>query len=621
MEESQSVVGQEVDGQEVDEGAVNPMAELLKTSFQYKELHHGDVVEGTIVHVSDAEVLIDIGSKSEGILAGRERERIGPEASSEIQVGQKVLVYVLNPEDKNGNVILSLSHAQLERDWRESERRFQAGEIFACTVSSYNKGGLIAHVGKVRGFIPASQLIAMPRGIENDEKRAEELTKLLGQEFQLKIIEVDRKRNRLILSQRAAARETRQEQREKLLADLVEGSTVTGRVSNLCDFGAFVNLGGADGLIHISELSWGRVTHPQEILSVGDEVEVFVLNVEPDRQRIGLSLKRLQSEPWAQVEEKYTVEQLVQGKVTKLTTFGAFVRLDSNIEGLIHISELADRHVNHPKEILTEGEDVSVRIIRIDPERKRIGLSLKGAEEHTELDWQVAGEDEEMDWEEATLAADETVAAADEGVCSLDEPETVAVVDEVDVTPDELDPVAEETIAVVDEVDVTSDESESVAEETIAIVDEVDVISDEPEPVAEETVAVVDEVDVTLDEADSVAEETIAVVDEVDVIPDELDPVAEETIAIVEEVDVTSDEPEPVAEETIAVVDEVDVTPDEIDPVAEETVAAVDDVDAIPDESEGAEDEAEAVGDEAETEPATEEPLADDQGSETGGEK
>ncbi|MCJ7824469.1 MAG: 30S ribosomal protein S1, partial [Anaerolineales bacterium] len=563
MEESQGVVGQQGNGQEVDEGAVNPMAELLKTSFQYQELHHGDVVEGTIVHVSDAEVLIDIGSKSEGILAGRERERIGPEASSEIQVGQKVLVYVLNPEDKNGNVILSLSHAQLERDWREAERRFQAGEIFACTVSSYNKGGLIAHVGKVRGFIPASQLITMPRGIENDEKRAEELTKLLGQEFQLKIIEVDRKRNRLILSQRAAARESRQEQREKLLIDLVEGSTVSGRVSNLCDFGAFVNLGGADGLIHISELSWGRVTHPQEILSVGDEVEVFVLNVEPDRQRIGLSLKRLQSEPWAQVEEKYTVEQLVQGKVTKLTTFGAFVRLDSNIEGLIHISELADRHVNHPKEILKEGEDVSVRIIRIDPERKRIGLSLKGAEEHTELDWQEAVEGEEMDWEEATLAADETVAAADEGVCSLDEP----------------GPVAVETIEVVDEVDVISDESEPVAVETIEVVDEVDVIPDELDSVAVETIANVDEVDVVSDESDSVAMETIADVDEVDVTPDDLDPVAVEAVAVVDEVDVVSDESEPVAVETVAVVDEVDVISDESDSVAVETIADVDEVD------------------------------------------
>ena len=404
MEDSQSFVDLQGESAAGDQDTNHPMAELLASSFGYRELHHGDIIEGTVVHVAPTEILIDIGSKSEGVLSGRELEKMSADARGEIQVGQKVLAYVLNPEDKGGNVVLSLSHAQLERDWRDAEKMFKAGDIFSCKVSGYNKGGLIAHIGKVRGFIPASQLISVAHDVSDEAKRADELANMVGEELQLKIIEVDRKRNRLILSQRAAVRETRQEQREKLLSHLAEGMTARGKVSNLCEFGAFVNLGGADGLIHISELSWGRVSHPSEVLSVGDEIDVFVLNVEPDRQRIGLSLKRLQPEPWSQVQETYVLDQVVNGTVTKLTSFGAFVKLDDNIEGLIHISELADRHVNHPKEVLKEGEEISVRIIRIYPERKRIGLSLKGTED-TEVDWQdvpaePAGQPE-IDWEVA----------------------------------------------------------------------------------------------------------------------------------------------------------------------------------------------------------------------------
>ena len=395
MEDGQSFMGLETDNLPTNESVSHSMSDLLESSFEYRSFQHGDVVEGTVVHVSPTEVLIDIGSKSEGVLSGRELERMGPEARGQLQVGQQVLAYVLNPEDKAGNVVLSLSHAQLERDWREAEKKFQSGEIFSCAISGYNKGGLIAHIGKVRGFIPSSQLTATLRGTESDEKRAEELAKLVGREMQLKIIEVDRKRNRLILSQRAAVRESRQEQKERLLADLVEGSVVHGKVSNLCEFGAFVNLGGADGLIHISELSWGRVSHPKEVLKVGDDIDVYVLNVDQDRQRIGLSLKRLQPEPWTRVEGKYAIDQVVQGRVTKLATFGAFVRIDEEIEGLIHVSELAERHVSHPKEILEEGDEVTVRIIRIDPERKRIGLSLKGIEDEADVDWQPADEAEE----------------------------------------------------------------------------------------------------------------------------------------------------------------------------------------------------------------------------------
>lgn len=399
MEELQSFVGLQPDNVPENEGGNNSMSELLEGSFEFRAFHHGDVVDGIIVHVSGQEVLIDIGSKSEGVVSGRELERMGPEARGQLVVGEQVLAYVINPEDKSGNVVLSLSHAQMERDWRDAEKKFETGEILTSVISGYNKGGLITHIGKVRGFVPASQLAGTSRNIETDEKRAEELARFVGREMPLKIIEVDRKRNRLILSQRAAMRESRQEQKERLLTDLVEGSLVRGKVSNLCDFGAFVNLGGADGLIHISELSWGRVTHPKEVLRVGDEIEVYVLNVDQDRQRIGLSLKRLQPEPWSQVEDRYAIDQVVQGRVTKLASFGAFVRIDDEIEGLVHVSELAERHVNHPKEVLKEGDEITVRIIRIDPDRKRIGLSIKGIDDEGEVDWQVGDEDSSTSYE------------------------------------------------------------------------------------------------------------------------------------------------------------------------------------------------------------------------------
>lgn len=394
MDEFQSFVGLQQDNAAANEGGNHSMLDLLEGSFELRSFHHGDVVEGVVVHVSPGEILIDIGAKSEGVVSGRELERLGSEAREQLNVGDTVLAYVVNPEDKSGNVVLSLSHAQMERDWREAERRFQAGEVFNAVVSGYNKGGLIAHIGRVRGFVPASQLVGASRTVESDEKRSEELARYVGKDMPLKIIEVDRKRNRLILSQRLAVRETRQEQKERLLTDLQEGSVVRGKVSNLCEFGAFVNLGGADGLIHISELSWGRVTHPKEVLKVGDEIDVHVLNVDQERQRIGLSLKRLQPEPWSQVGDRYVMGQVVEGKVTKLASFGAFVRIDEEIEGLIHISELADRHVTHPKEVLKEGDDISVRIIRIDPERKRIGLSIKGLDE-SDVDWQVDETDAE----------------------------------------------------------------------------------------------------------------------------------------------------------------------------------------------------------------------------------
>ncbi len=377
----------------VEERNVDSMEHVPEGAYTFKTLRRGDILEGRVVRVSPEEVLIDVGQKYEGTISSRELESIEPAAIEKIQIGDEVLTYVVNPEDKNGRIVLSLRQAELEKDWQSLERLFEAEEILEGTVAGYNKGGLIVQLGKVRGFVPASQVVALPRQDEEQALTPEERrAKMVGQQLLLKIIELDRQHNRLILSERAAKRLWRREQKTELLAKLQEGDICHGQVSSLCDFGAFVDLGGADGLIHLSELSWGRVSHPSKVLQVGDEVDVYVLNVDREKRRIGLSLKRLQPDPWSQVEEEYSVGQLVEGTITKLTGFGAFAQLKGDeIEGLIHVSELSNDHIAHPKEVVREGDTLTLRIIRLDSDRRRMGLSLKrvAEAEYADLDWRV----------------------------------------------------------------------------------------------------------------------------------------------------------------------------------------------------------------------------------------
>jgi small subunit ribosomal protein S1 len=390
MEDQGEVLLLEEGRETKEDGSVYSMEELLDESYAYRSFQRGDILEGVIVSASPTEILIDVGSKTEGVVSSRELERMGPEAIERLKVGDEVPVYILNPEDKNGNVILSLSRAQLEKDWQTAQEIFEAGEGFEAPVSGYNKGGLIVRLGKVRGFVPASQLVIPYQRSQESQDDEEYRARMVGQKLRLKVIELDRRRNRLILSERAAMREWRRQQKDKLLDELQEGDIRRGRVSSLCNFGAFIDLGGADGLVHLSELSWGRVSHPREVLRVGDQVDAYVLNVDREKGRIGLSIKRLQPEPWSLVPEKYFVGQLVQGTITKLANFGAFARLDDDeIEGLIHISELSEDPIAHPKEVVKEGDIVTLRIIRIDADRRRMGLSLKRVEEgeYIDLDW------------------------------------------------------------------------------------------------------------------------------------------------------------------------------------------------------------------------------------------
>jgi small subunit ribosomal protein S1 len=370
------------------------MQSLLDAADQGLNMpQRGEIREGTIARVTHSEILVDVGAKSEGVIAGRELDFLDAATREGLVVGQTVLVYVLDPEDYNGNIQLSLSKAREEKDWREAEALLASQEAFSGTIAGFNKGGIIVKLGNVRGFIPASQLgLARRRRSDGGETPEQKWAKMVGETTQVKVIEVDRSRNRLILSERAAAKESREAQKEKLLAEIKPGENRKGHVISLADFGAFIDIGGADGLVHLSEMSWKRIAHPSEVLKVGQEVEVVVLNVDRERKRIGLSLKRREDDPWHAIQKKFQIGQLVTGTITKLTKFGAFARIDGadEFEGLIHVSELAEGHIDHPRDAVSEGQTLTLRVVKIDPQQRRIGLSLKrvSSAEYADADWE-----------------------------------------------------------------------------------------------------------------------------------------------------------------------------------------------------------------------------------------
>jgi len=337
----------------------------------------GEIRKGTIASISPNQILISIGAKSEGVVAGRELEQLTQEERDALKVGQEIDVYVVSPEDANGNVVLSLKRALEQMTWENVEKMIADEVVIDTKIIGFNKGGLIAAVGNLRGFIPSSQVSAARRAQSTGDKPEQKWQKMVGQPISVRIIEVDRERRRLILSEKAANTESRASVKDRVISELEEGKTYTGRVTSLADFGAFVNINGADGLVHLSEISYDRISHPKEALEVGQEVQVKVINIDREKKRIGLSIRALQEDPWKSRMEKFSVGQLVEGVITRLTKFGAFARLEGDIEGLIHISELSENRVEHPKEVLHEGDVKTLRIIRIDPEQHRIGLSLR----------------------------------------------------------------------------------------------------------------------------------------------------------------------------------------------------------------------------------------------------
>jgi small subunit ribosomal protein S1 len=351
------------------------MQDWLDKAGPMKNLRRGEVVEGTVMGIQRDGVLVDMGAKSEGLIPANEMHSLGAAPLTKVSVGEKVLVYIVQPEAEDGHVMLSIDKARGERGWRVLQTRFEENEAFEAEVTGFNKGGLLVNVEGVHAFVPLSQVV----GVRPDQDGEGGLGSAVGKALRLKVIEINRRRNRVILSERAALQEWRSQQKDRLLAELKEGEIRKGRVSSVRSFGVFIDLGGADGLAHLSEVSWDRNRTPEDMYKIGDEVDVFVMKVDPETKKIALSLRRAQPEAWDEIVDKYQVGRVVVGMVTKLVTFGAFARIEGPVEGLIHVSELVDRRIAHPKEVVREGDLLPLKIVRIERDRHRLGLSLRDA--------------------------------------------------------------------------------------------------------------------------------------------------------------------------------------------------------------------------------------------------
>lgn len=344
-------------------GTGHPMEFLLSEELNLPSV--GDVREGTVVEHLNNEILVDIGAKSEGVISSSELQQLDDSDLEKLAIGNDVQVYVVSTEDRHGNIVVSYTKAAAAMDWVFAAKLYESKEVYETTVINKNKGGMLVKVGLLRGFIPNSQLV-------NSKKNPNE-------PIFVKVIEADAAKNRLILSERAADQERKQAQRAELLKTLSVGDEYEGKVINLADFGAFVDLGAIEGLVHLSELSWKRIAHPKEVVQVGETVKVSVLKVDRERERLALSMKQLQDDPWESIASGYQIGQLFEVEITKITKYGAFARIDSEygLEGLIHISEISEDHVEHPSEVVSVGSKVAVRVIRIDLDQRQIGLSMK----------------------------------------------------------------------------------------------------------------------------------------------------------------------------------------------------------------------------------------------------
>jgi small subunit ribosomal protein S1 len=367
---------------DIDDAQFNDLIENTITDFD-----EGDLVTGTVVKIEHDEVLLDIGFKSEGVIPLRElsiRKDAGP--SDIVSLEDKIEALVLQKEDKDGRLILSKKRAEYERAWIDIEKKFNDGEAVIGEVIEVVKGGLIVDIG-LRGFLPASLV---------DLRRVKDLESFTGEQIEARVIEMDRNRNNVVLSRRVVLEEGRKNERSEILEKLTKGMRLKGAVSSIVDFGAFVDLGGIDGLVHISELSWNHVNHPSEVVKVGDEVEVEVLEVDLNRERISLGLKQTTEDPWRALVKNYPISSILEGKVTKLVNFGAFVELGENIEGLVHISEMSPKHIVAPAQVVKVGDNVHVKVIDIDPDRRRVSLSMKQAAETLGIEIEVLEPDPSM---------------------------------------------------------------------------------------------------------------------------------------------------------------------------------------------------------------------------------
>jgi small subunit ribosomal protein S1 len=381
---------------ETNENETMSMEALLaQEEFSLNVPRKGEVRTGMIASVNGDEILVSIGAKSEGIIPSNEISQLSADEKASLKVGNEIKVLIVSPENKQGTVLLSYTRAREEEDWVEAENLMNENKDYESKVVGYNKGGILVGLGSLRGFVPASQVSLLRRAEQTGQTPEDRWGSMVGEPITVRVIEVDRFRRRLIMSERAAASESRDEIKSKLITMLEIGETYKGRVTSMANFGAFININGVDGLVHLSELSWEHVNHPKDILKIGQEVNAKVINIDEETKRVGLSIRLTEKDPWMEKISEYRNGQLVEGEITRLTKFGAFAKVEDNLEGLIHVSELSDARVEHPKEILAVGDKLTLRIIKIDKEQRRLGLSLRKVDSlaYNDLDWQIALED------------------------------------------------------------------------------------------------------------------------------------------------------------------------------------------------------------------------------------
>jgi len=361
----------DIDKQEVEDYGAE-FRELLESTFTYKPPMRGEIRNAIILQIDDREVIVDMGAKRDGIVPVEDLQRLDPKFRASLAVGAEVPVYVMNPRDQDENLIVSINMGLQQYDWEKARKLLETEDVVEVSVKDSNKGGILVQWNRLEGFIPSSHLVSMGSSGGRDS-----WSELMGKTLAVKVIEVDQTRRRLIFSEREAQREWRAQQKARLLAELKEGDRVKGTVTGLRDFGAFVNLGGADGLIHVSELAWHRVDHPRDVLRVGEVIEVYVLSLDRENNRIALSRKRLLNDPWETAAEKYHEGQLVEGTVTNVVDFGAFVALDDGLEGLLHLSEMGDGTLKEPHSYVKKGDRLSLRISHLEPEKRRVGFTQR----------------------------------------------------------------------------------------------------------------------------------------------------------------------------------------------------------------------------------------------------
>ena len=554
--------------------SMNSLEDLLD-QHDYELPEVGDIRTGVIVANTPQGLIIDLGLKRDGMVPQSDLAKLEPEERDALSVNDEVPVYVAQTEDPEA-LIVSIYLARLNKDWIEAEALLASGEIFEGEVIGYNKGGVIVPYGRIRGFVPISHLSDVTPGM-GERRRQQRLARVRGEKIGVKIIEVDRHRHRLVMSQREAQKEWEEKKRGELMETLQPGEIRTGHISGMRDFGAFVDLGGADGLVHISELSWHRIDHPREVVKLGDEVEVYVLGVVQESGRISLSRKKLLPNPWDTVAQRYVQNQLVEGKITRILDYGAFAEIEPGVEGLLHVSQLSRNPVEDPRAVVQEGEVHLLRVVSIDQKRQRVGLSLKAVTPTEQIEWMAQKELAEalrIEEEEATTAARGPARRADNETGE-------SAVEEVEEMADVVEDTAEVVDETADEAADTLDTPESAAEEV-----------EEATEAADETVETVEEVvDTTPDIVESAEEEAEEAADDViEAADNAVEAAADESNEVITDVTEAAEETTEAAEETAetigdkiqdAVSDAVDTVENAVENVIEKIESVVDDDGAV----------------------------------------